>query len=188
MWPVACGFVSPSQSSRLTYLAQQALDQPVPVLLQVKIRSEIQVNGGSCNPKTDRHDTVTEPGQTAATAAQLRLPRKALGTLQYICATGLAGLRRGGSTALPEQCCPKKPLAPSLVFLLTGFDERLLVSTIFWREAFPGKLSPMCPCRTLCMYLVLGLQGCDSATLPWLWGEGGDWGTPALPIPLHCSH
>lgn len=53
MWPVACGFISPSQSDRLTYLAQQLLDQSVLVLLQVKIRSEIQVNGGSCSQKTD---------------------------------------------------------------------------------------------------------------------------------------
>lgn len=53
MRPVACGFISPSQSDRLVmYLAQQLLDQSVLVLLQVKIRSEIQVDGGPCSRKT----------------------------------------------------------------------------------------------------------------------------------------
>lgn len=94
----------------------------------------------------------------------------------------------GGSTALPEELCPKKYLPPSLVFLSTGFDERLLVSTIFQKEAFPGKFSPTYPSRKLCLYLVLGLQGCDSATLSGLWREGNKEASPALPVPLQCSH
>lgn len=78
------------------YLAQQLLDQSVLILLQVKIRSEIQVNGGPCNQKTE--DMKLSPrvghGNTALAA------KKALGPFGTLCTwsgwaqreTSLAGL------------------------------------------------------------------------------------------------
>lgn len=180
----ACGFIRPAQFTGLTYLAQQGLDHSVPELLQVKIRSEIQANGSSCSPKTDRHDIVTEPRQRAAAADSSDCHKRHWGP----CSSSLEHLGSEEAAPQPYSGCSKKPLPPTLDFLSTGFQERLLFSTVFRREAFPGELCPAGPFRKLCVHPVWGLQGCNSAVLAWLGGKVGMRCPPALPVPLHRGH
>lgn len=138
MWPVVCGFISPSQSDRLMYLAQQLLDQSVPVLLQVKLRSEIQVNGGPCHQKTEDMKLSPRVGREQLQQHSSGCHKRRWDPL-VPCAPGLAGLR-------------EKP--PLLVFFVSWLW--LLAFQHILERNFPWKAFSHSPSGKLFMSLVLG--------------------------------
>lgn len=176
---VACGFISPAQFIRLMYLAQQGLDHSVPVLLQVKIRSEIQANGSSCSPKTDRHDIVTEPRAAAADSSDCH--ERHWGPFS----TGLVWLGSEEAAPQPYSAAPRNLFLPHWTFYQVGFRKSLYFPPYSREKLSPAGFVPRIP---LGSSAGTWFQGCNLAVLPWLGGKVGMRCPPALPVPLHCGH